>query len=53
MVGRELLSVRPHGEDRQGEDEEQQELRGSIWRRRKTCIDFKKSIILIKTMAHH
>lgn len=53
MVGRELLSVRPHGEDRQGEDGEQQGMWGSIWRRRKTCIDFKNSIIRTKTMAHY
>jgi hypothetical protein len=52
VVGRELLLTRPSGEDRQG-DEEQQELWGSIWRQRKMCIDFKKSKVVTKTMAHY
>lgn len=52
MVGRELLFVRPSGEDRQG-DEEHQELWGSIWRRRRMCIDFKKVTVATKITAHY
>jgi hypothetical protein len=49
VVGRELLTLCPHGEDHQG-----RKIRGDIWRGRRTMfIDFKSSIATTKRMVFH
>jgi hypothetical protein len=49
VVGRELLTLCPHGEDHQG-----RQTWGSILRGQgKMCIDFKKSTATTKRLAFH